>query len=70
MATVIAKYKFDTESEWQSTIARIDREIGRPSGMEIYYTSSEYFLSVDDTCEKASLIGQICRASGGSLYNY
>jgi hypothetical protein len=70
MATTIAKYKFDNESAYKSALERIQNEVGSYSYNGYEYDSSNYIISMYDTCEKAGLIGQICRALGGLPYNY
>ncbi|MDR2410772.1 MAG: hypothetical protein LBE13_22040 [Bacteroidales bacterium] len=69
MATTIAKYRFDSESAYNSAKERIEREVGSYSSYGWDYYSTYYEISIYDTCEKATLIGQICRALGGSPYN-
>jgi hypothetical protein len=65
MATKIATYRFDNESAYNNAKERISSEIGW-SGWD--YSSYEYIYIYDD-CEKAALVGQICRAYGGVPYN-
>jgi len=68
MATTIAKYKFDNESAYRSALERIRNEVdGYGSNWD---SDPDWKIIIFDTCEKAGLIGQICRALGGTPYNY
>ena len=69
MATTIAKYRFDNENAFKSARERIEREVGGYSSNSWDYYSTYYEISIYDTCEKATLIGQICRAHGGIFFN-
>jgi hypothetical protein len=69
VATTVAKYKFDDGSSYKSALERIQNEVGSYSYNGYDYDSSNYIISMDDTCQKGSLIGQICRALGGTPYN-
>lgn len=65
MATTIAKYQFDNSSDYENAKDRINNEVGNYSSNGWDYYSSNYEIYIYDNCEKASLIGQICRAHGG-----
>jgi hypothetical protein len=65
MATIIAKYQFDNSSDYGNASDRISREVGSSSYYGWDYDDSYYYIYIYDSCEKASLIGQICRAYGG-----
>ena len=65
MATTIAKYQFDNSGDYDSARDRIGSEVGSYSNNGWDYDSSYYYIYVYDSCEKASLVGQICRAHGG-----
>jgi hypothetical protein len=68
MATIVAKFKFDSKNEWDIAYERIVREVGSYSSCGYDYSSSYgYEITIYDTCEKVTLAGQICRASGGIL---
>jgi len=69
MATKVACYKFDNESTYRSARERIESEVGSYSNYGWDYDNSYYTITIFDTCEKGSLIGQICRALGGSPSN-
>ena len=59
MATKIATYRFDNSSDFQSAKDRISSETSY--GWDTY----SWDIFIYDSCEKASLVGQICRAHGG-----
>ena len=65
MATTIAKYQFDNSNDYDNARERIGNEVGSYSNNGWDYENSYYYIYVYDSCEKASLIGQICRAHGG-----
>jgi hypothetical protein len=69
MATTIAKYQFDNSSDYENARDRIDSEVGGYSSNGWDYNNSWYYICIYDSCEKASLIGQICRAHGGKAFN-
>jgi hypothetical protein len=65
MAITIAKYQFDNSSDYENAKDRINNEVGSYSYNGWDYDSSYYCIYIYDSCEKVSLIGQICRAHGG-----
>jgi hypothetical protein len=65
MAITIAKYEFDNSNDYENAKDRINKEVGSYSYNGWNYNDSYYYIYIDDSCEKASLIGQICRAHGG-----
>lgn len=65
MATTIAKYQFDNSSDFETAKDRINNEVGSYSYNGWDYDNSYYYVYIYDSCEKSSLIGQICRAHGG-----
>jgi len=68
MAT-IATYQFDNSSDWDSAKGRIGNEVSDSSSWNYDYGSYYYYIYIYDSCEKASLVGQICRAHGGKSIN-
>ena len=70
MATTIAKYKFDREDLYRAAIESIEKQVGSYSYNGWNYDSSNYIISIDDTCEKSSLIGKICGSFEGKPYSY
>lgn len=65
MATTIAKYRFDNSSDFENAKEKISYEVGNYSSYGWDYYSSDYEISIYDTCEKVSLISQICKGYGG-----
>ena len=65
MAKTIAKYQFDISSDYDNARDRINSEVGSYSYNGWDYDNSYYYIYIYDSCEKVSLIGQICRAYGG-----
>ena len=65
MATTIAKYQFDNSSDYESVRDRINNEVGHYANHGWDFDTSNYYIYIYDSCEKASLIGQICKAHGG-----
>ena len=65
MATTIAKYQFDNSSDFENAKDRINNEVGYYSSYGWDYDSSNYYIYIYDSCEKVSLISQICKAHGG-----
>ncbi len=68
MATTIAQYQFDNSGDYESARDRINSEVGSWSSYGWNYDNSYYRIEIYDDCDKASLIGQICRANGGKSY--
>jgi hypothetical protein len=65
MATTVAKYQFDNSSDYENARDRINNEVGNYSYNGWDYDSSYYYIYIYDSCEKVSLISQICKAHGG-----